>query len=347
MTSVQAASSTAHTETSQPALVSNESQTAHVRLDVSVIAPLYNEVESIGPLIAALLPVMKSTGKSFEIILVNDGSSDGTGEAAAELCKSDSRVKLINLRKNAGQTAALMAGFDHASGSVIVPMDGDLQNDPIDIPRLLAKLEEGYDVVSGWRKDRADKLIVRKLPSWAANRIISWVSGVPLHDYGCTLKAYRRDVLSGVRLYGELHRFIPIFASWQGGQITEMEVTHHARQFGNSKYGLNKIFKVVLDLMLVRFLTKYQSKPIYVFGYVGAIFFVIALLAAIYAIWLKYVDGISFIQTPLPLLFAMGFMMGFICILLGLISELLVRTYFESQSRTHYIVGSRINIADK
>lgn len=315
-------------------------------IDVSVIVPLFNEEESVAPLGAALLPVLVKLGKPFEVILVNDGSSDRTRVEAEKLCQSDSRLKLINLRKNAGQTAALMAGFDHASGEVIVPMDGDLQNDPIDIPRLLAKLAEGYDVVSGWRRDRADKLIVRKLPSWAANRIISWVSGVKLHDYGCTLKAYRRDVLSGVRLYGELHRFIPIFASWQGGRITEMEVTHHARQFGTSKYGLNRIFKVVLDLILVRFLTKYQSKPIYVFGYVGSIFFLVSLLSGLYAVYLKLFEGVAFIKTPLPLLATMGGMMGFICILLGLIAELLVRTYFESQSRTHYIIGSRTNFLE-
>ncbi len=256
---------------------------------------------------------------------------------------NDNRLKVIHLRQNAGQTAAMMAGFDHSTGDVVIPMDGDLQNDPVDIPALLGKLSEGYDVVSGWRKDRKDKMIVRKVPSWVANRMISWFSGVPLHDYGCTLKAYRRDVLEGVRLYGELHRFIPIFARWQGGRITELAVNHHPRRSGVTKYGLNRIIKVILDLMLVRFLTKYHAKPIYVFGYTAFVFFAVAFFAAIYALYLKVFEATSFIQTPLPLLVVLGFMTGMMCILLGLIAEVVVRTYFESQSRTHYIVGSTIN----
>ncbi|MBZ6076259.1 glycosyltransferase family 2 protein [Microvirga puerhi] len=311
---------------------------------MSIIVPLYNEEENIQILVDGILPVMDSIESPFEIILVNDGSWDRTAEVIGGIAEKDDRVKVINLRRNAGQTAAMMAGFDHASGDIIIPMDGDLQNDPADIPRLLAKLDEGYDVVSGWRKDRKDKLIVRKVPSWLANRIISWVSGVKLNDYGCTLKAYRRDVLSGVRLYGELHRFVPIFASWQGGRITELPVNHRARQFGVSKYGLNRIFKVVLDLILVRFLTKYQAKPIYVFGFIAVLFFAVAFVAGLYAVFLKIAEGTAFIQTPLPLLFVTGFMSGMMCILLGLISEVLVRTYFESQGRTHYIIGSTLNI---
>ena len=237
----------------------------------------------------------------------------------------------------------MMAGFDNARGDVIVPIDGDLQNDPADIPHLVEMLDQGFDVVSGWRKNRSDDLILRNIPSWIANAIISRVSGVKLHDYGCTLKAYRRDVLSGVRLYGELHRFVPIFASWQGGRITEMVVNHRPRERGVSKYGINRVFKVVLDLMLVRFLTKYQAKAIYVFGAVGLFFFAIAFAASLYAIYLKIFNAISFILTPLPLIAAFGFMTGFMCILLGLIAELLVRTYFELQGRLPYIIGSRIN----
>ncbi|MCB8820193.1 glycosyltransferase family 2 protein [Microvirga rosea] len=311
---------------------------------LSIIVPLYNEEENVQLLVESILPVAEAIEGQFEVILVNDGSRDRTGEIIAGIAAQNDRIKVINLRRNAGQTAAMMAGFDHATGDIIIPMDGDLQNDPADIPRLLAKLDEGYDVVSGWRKDRKDKLIVRKVPSWLANRIISWVSGVKLNDYGCTLKAYRREVLTGVRLYGELHRFVPIFASWQGGRITELPVNHRARQFGVSKYGLNRIFKVVLDLILVRFLTKYQAKPIYVFGFIAVLFFTVAFVAGLYAVFLKIVEGTAFIQTPLPLLFVTGFMSGMMCILLGLISEVLVRTYFESQGRTHYIIGSTLNI---
>jgi glycosyltransferase involved in cell wall biosynthesis len=310
---------------------------------VSVVVPLYNEEDNIVPLVDAILPVLDRLAHGSELILVNDGSHDKTIERLAEAATRDSRVRVINLRRNAGQTAAMMAGFDNARGDVIVPIDGDLQNDPEDIPRLIHMLDQGYDVVSGWRKARSDKLIFRKLPSWAANAIISQVSGVKLHDYGCTLKAYRRDVFSGIRLYGELHRFVPIFVSWRGGRIAEMVVNHRPRERGESKYGINRVLKVALDLILVRFLTKYHSKPIYVFGTVGVGFIGIAILAALYAFYLKCFESISLIQTPLPLIAAFGFMTGFMCILLGLIAELLVRTYFESQGRLPYIIGSRIN----
>ena len=310
---------------------------------VSVVVPLYNEEENLAPLIDALLPVLDNFGNDCELLLVNDGSKDRTGPLATELSKRDKRIRVIHLRHNVGQTAAMMAGFDNARGDVIVPIDGDLQNDPADIPRLVEMLDQGFDVVSGWRNNRSDQLILRKIPSWIANAIISRVSGVKLHDYGCTLKAYRRDVLSGVRLYGELHRFVPIFASWQGARITEMAVNHRARERGVSKYGINRVFKVVLDLMLVRFLTKYQAKPMYVFGAVGLFFFAIAFAAALYAVYLKIFNAISFVLTPLPLIAAFGFMTGFMCILLGLIAELLVRTYFESQGSLPYVIGSRIN----
>ena len=310
---------------------------------VSVVVPLYNEEENLAPLIEALLPVLNKLGRDCELLIVNDGSTDRTGPLATELSKRDERIRVIHLRGNAGQTAAMMAGFDNARGDVIVPIDGDLQNDPADIPYLVEMLDQGFDVVSGWRKDRSDDLILRKIPSWIANAIISRVSGVKLHDYGCTLKAYRRDVLSGVRLYGELHRFVPIFASWQGGRITEMVVNHRPRERGVSKYGVNRVFKVVLDLMLVRFLTKYQAKAIYVFGAVGLSFFAIAFAASLYAVYLKIFNAISFILTPLPLIAAFGFMTGFLCILLGFIAELLARTYFELQGRLPYIIHSRIN----
>ncbi len=320
-----------------------EPDSSPARHYVSVVVPLYNEEENLAPLIDELLPVLDNFGHDCELLLVNDGSKDRTGPLATELSKRDKRIRVIHLRHNVGQTAAMMAGFDNARGDVIVPIDGDLQNDPADIPRLVEMLDQGFDVVSGWRNHRSDQLILRKIPSWIANAIISRVSGVKLHDYGCTLKAYRRDVLSGVRLYGELHRFVPIFASWQGARITEMAVKHRARERGVSKYGINRVFKVVLDLMLVRFLTKYQTKPMYVFGAVGLFFFAIAFAAALYAVYLKIFNAISFVLTPLPLIAAFGFMTGFMCILLGLIAELLVRTYFESQGSLPYVIGSRIN----
>jgi len=311
---------------------------------LSVVVPLYNEEDNVKPLMAELLGALEKLSNSFEILLVNDGSTDRTSELMAQIAASDSRIKVVNFRRNAGQTAALMAGFDYASGQIIVPMDGDLQNDPADIQRLLQTMGDRYDVVSGWRKNRQDNALFRKLPSLIANMIISRVSGVRLHDYGCTLKAYRREILLGFRLYGEMHRFVPIFASWQGAKITELAVNHRPRTAGKSKYGLERIFKVMLDLFLVRFLTQYATKPIYVFGSAGFFFILIGFIAAVYALWLKYVDGISFILTPLPTVVAFSFMSGIICTLMGLIAELLMRTYFEARGRVYYIVASTLNL---
>jgi dolichol-phosphate mannosyltransferase len=253
---------------------------------------------------------------------------------------------VIALKRNSGQTAALMCGIDHASGDIIIPIDADLQNDPADIPALLAKVEEGFDVVSGWRVDRQDAALSRNLPSRVANWMISLVSGVPLHDYGCTLKAYRRDVLEGVRLYGEMHRFIPIYASWMGARITEVPVRHRAREHGSSNYGIERVAKVLLDLIVVKFLDRHFMKPIYVFGGFGMLCFLISAAALIWALYLKFAEQISLIQTPLPLLSVMTFVTGAMCILLGLISEMLMRTYFESQKRTPYAVRERLNFDD-
>ena len=231
-----------------------------------------------------------------------------------------------------------MAGFDHANHPVVVTMDGDLQNDPSDIPILLSKLNEGYDVVSGWRKDRKDDSIKRNLPSRIANWFISRISGVHLHDYGCTLKAYRKEVLNGIRLYGEMHRFIPIYAKWMGAKVCEIPVQHHPRKFGQSKYGLKRIYKVILDIVLVKFLLDYNTRPIHVFGAFGVFCFGISFLSGVLAVYLKIVEDISFILTPLPLLVVMTFITGILCILLGLLAELLVRIYYESQNKTPYNV---------
>ena len=314
---------------------------------VSVIIPLFDEAENIDPLMSALLPAMDGLGRPYEIIVIDDGSTDATLDKLTAAAGIHPQIKVIAFKRNVGQTAAMMAGIDHAQGAVIVPMDGDLQNDPADISRLLTKMDEGFDVVSGWRRNRKDAFFTRKLPSRLANGIISWVSGVHLNDYGCTLKAYRREVLEGFRLYGEMHRFVPIYAKWQGARITELAVTHHARRAGKSKYGLSRIFKVMLDLLVVKFLTQYETKPIYIFGMVGLGFFGVSLLAGLWAVYLKIFRDTSFIQTPLLLLFTLGFITGVMCILMGLLAEVLVRIYYEAQNKTPYTVKDRINIAPK
>lgn len=313
---------------------------------LSVLIPVYNEVENIGPLCEALLPVLDRLGKPSEVIFVDDGSRDGTVDALTKAAAADSRLRVIVCRRNAGQTAAMMAGIDHARGTIIVPMDGDLQNDPEDIPLLLAKLEEGYDVVSGWRRDRQDRTLSRVLPSLVANKLISWISGVSLNDYGCSLKAYRREMLQGYRLYGEMHRFVPIYACWQGAKLTEMPVRHHPRRFGKSKYGLERVIKVILDLIVVKFLTQYETKPIYIFGFAGVCFFGLSIFSGFWAIYLKLVHGTSFIQTPLPLLVSLGVITGVMCVLMGLLAELLVRIYFESQGKSHYTIKKMTNFSD-
>ncbi len=310
---------------------------------ISVVIPMFDEAGNVGPLTTSLVQALEALGRPYEIIFIDDGSTDGTADRLSAAAKSNPRLKVIMFKRNVGQTAAMMAGIDHASGSVIVPMDGDLQNDPADIGVLLAKLDEGYGVVSGWRQNRKDDYLTRTLPSRIANAIISWVSGVPLKDYGCTLKAYRRDVLEGFRLYGEMHRFVPIYAQWQGALVTELPVAHNPRRAGRSKYGLNRAFKVLLDLMVVKFLTQYETKPIYIFGMVGLGFFAISFVAGIWALYLKLFDNTPFIETPLPLLFTLGFITGVMCMLMGLLAEVLVRIYYESQNKRPYSVKERIN----
>lgn len=306
---------------------------------LSVTIPIYNEGENIEPLFERTRHALETLGKPWELIFINDGSRDSSMSKLDAVARADDRVTVIHLSRNYGQTAALMAGLDHARGEIIVPMDGDLQNDPEDIVRILAKLEEGFDVVSGWRKSRKDAALRRNLPSRLANRLISKVSGVHLHDYGCSLKAYRRSVLHGVKLYGEMHRFVPIYASWNGARVTELEVAHHPRMFGESNYGLERVIKVILDLIVVKFLFKYASKPIYVFGGFGLATMGGSALALLWAAWLKLADGISFIQTPLPMLSVMLFAIGTLSILMGLMAELLNRTYHESQGKSVYRVG--------
>jgi glycosyltransferase involved in cell wall biosynthesis len=322
---------------------SPQPQNPSAAIALSVVIPLYNEEDNVAPLCRALLDALTGQPRSFEIILVNDGSADRTEQKLEEAAATDSRIRVVNFRSNKGQTAAMMAGIDYAVGTVIVPMDGDLQNDPKDIVRLLEKLDEGYDLVSGWRRDRQDNFMIRTLPSKVANLVISRVSGVPLHDYGCSLKAYRREMLQGFRLYGEMHRFIPIYAAAQGARVAELPVSHHARKFGQSKYGLNRTVKVLLDLLVVKFLTKYRTKPIYLFGQAGLGLLVLALFAGLWALYLKFFDNTSFVQTPLPLLVSLCVIAGLMCLLMGLLAELIMRVYYESQSKTDYRVKSIFN----
>ena len=316
-------------------------------LDVSVLIPVYNEEQNLGPLMAQLFPVLDSLGRSFEVIAVNDGSQDSSLRELRRAAAERPELKIIDFRRNFGQTAALMAAIDHAVGAVLVPIDADLQNDTADIRHLLDKLDEGYDVVSGWRKERQDAAIRRNFLSRLANRIISRISGVRLHDYGCTLKAYRREVIKGVRLYGEMHRFIPIYASWMGAKVTEIPVRHHPRRFGRSNSGLERVFKVILDLMVVKFLDKYLVKPIYVFGGFGILSILASFAAAIYMFYLKFFEGTSMTQTPLPVFCAMTFLVGVMSILIGLLAEIVVRTYFESQGRDTYFVRELINFPNE
>lgn len=310
---------------------------------LSIVVPIFDEEESIPVLIESLSRELGKLGKPFEVIAVNDGSRDNSRGVLAAAAADYPWLKVIEFRRNVGQTAALMAGIDHASSDIIVTIDADLQNDPEDIPLLLAKLDEGYDVVSGWRQDRQDAAIRRNLVSRIANRIISRISGVRLHDYGCTLKAYRKEVLQGMRLYGEMHRFVPIYASWMGAKVIEVPVRHHARRFGKSKYGLNRIIKVILDLVVVKFFSRYLVKPIYVFGGVAAAFAFASAATFGYMIYLKIAEGVAMIQTPLPVLSAMLFLLSTITLLMGILAEILARTYFESQGRLPYSVRNTIN----
>ena len=314
--------------------------------EISVFLPVYNEEPNLRPLHAKLRTALSSLGRSAEIVYVDDGSNDGSLEILRELANADPRVRVVALRRNYGQTAAMAAGIDAASGKVLIPMDADLQNDPADIEKLLAKLDEGYDVVSGWRKNRKDKMVTRKIPSMLANRLISWIGGVPLHDYGCSLKAYRRESLKDVRLYGEMHRFIPIYASWDGARVTEIPVEHHARTMGKSKYGLSRTLKVVFDLMTIKFMASYQTKPIYVFGSFGMLAFAISLFSGLYALFLKIVHKADFVQTPLPVLSIVMFAVGVQFLLMGLLAEMLVRTYHESQAKSIYAIRERLGFKD-
>jgi len=308
------------------------------RKDVSVVIPLLNEEESVGRLHEGLKPVLDNLGKSYEVIFIDDGSTDGTYPALLKLREQDSNLLIIRFRRNYGQTAAFSAGFDLARGDVIVTMDGDLQNDPNDIPRLLEKIEEGYDVVSGWRIDRKDVFLTRRLPSQIANALISKVTGVKLHDYGCSLKAYRREVVKNIKLYGEMHRFIPALASWIGILVAEVPVNHHARKHGRSKYGLGRTVKVLLDLMTVKFLLDYATRPIQIFGLMGLLSFGVGTLLGIYLTIVRLFFNQPLADRPIVLLAVLLVMLGVQLIIMGLLGELIVRTYHEAQGKPIYMI---------
>lgn len=312
-------------------------------MKVSVVIPVYNERENIDALYMQLHPVLDALDGSHEVVFVNDGSTDGSDAALDALAAHDRTVKVVHLRRNYGQTAAMMAAIRYSSGEIIVPMDGDLQNDANDIPRLIEKLEQGYDVVSGWRVDRKEGM-ERRLPSRVANWMISKVSGVKLHDYGCTLKAYRRRFLENVRLYGEMHRFVPVYAAWEGGNVTELPVAHHPRLHGTSKYGIGRAPRVLLDLLVIRFLARSLDRPIQFFGRAGLYSFALAFLAGAYALYLKIAEGVSFILTPLPVLVVMLALIGLMFVMMGLLAEIQSRVYFESQNKLPFTVRTTRNL---
>jgi glycosyltransferase involved in cell wall biosynthesis len=313
---------------------------------ISIVIPCYDEEATIARLCAALdklVDDLAAAGRPTEVIVIDDGSHDGSFARLKEASLQRPWLRLVRFRRNFGQTAAMAAGFERARGQYIVPMDADLQNDPADVPLLIAKLEEGYDVVSGWRKDRKDKAVSRRLPSLIANWIIGRVGGLPLHDYGCTLKAYRREVLEPVRLYGEMHRFIPIYAKWSGARITEQVVRHHPRLEGKSKYGLGRMLKVILDLMTVKFLGDYSTKPLYMFGRWGILMILWGVFCGVVTLAEKWMNPENFAhRNPLLLLAVMLFVVGVQLIGMGLLAELQVRTYHESQHKPVYLIAEEL-----
>ena len=310
---------------------------------LSIVVPIFNEEENILPLYERVNAVMVQIGQPYEIIAVDDGSRDRSYTILRELAARDSCLRVVRLRRNFGQTAGFAAGFARARGEVIITIDADLQNDPADIPRLLEKLDEGYDVISGWRKNRQDAFLSRTLPSRLANGLISWATGVALHDYGCSLKAYRREVLENIQLYGELHRFIPAIASWQGVTVAELPVNHAPRLAGKSKYGIGRTLRVVLDLLTVRFLLSYSTRPMQIFGLFGLVSILFGGLVSGYLAVLKLLTGIALANRPLLLLGVLLIILGVQFIGIGLIGELIIRVYYESRDRSIYVVREELN----
>lgn len=304
---------------------------------VSIVIPVFEEEESLPHLYKAIKTVTEKLKRKYEIVFVDDGSKDGTFKILESIQKSDPSVVVVSFRRNFGQTAAMAAGFEYASGDIVITMDADLQNDPNDIPKLLEKIKD-CDVVSGWRKNRQDKFLSRRLPSMMANGLISKVTGVALHDYGCTLKAYRKEVIKNVRLYGEMHRFIPAIASWVGATITEVETTHHARKFGKSKYGISRTIRVILDLITVKFLQSFSTRPIHAFGPGGLVMGALGFFIALYLSFEKIFMGKAIGGRPLLILAVLLIILGVQLVIMGLLGEMLARVYHESQGKPIYTV---------
>lgn len=311
---------------------------ASVSPEISIIVPVFNEALNLQPIIEGIIEVMRPMGRPFELILVDDGSTDESKALLRDMKSDSQELRVIFLRRNFGQSAAMTAGFDNAQGDVIITMDGDLQNDPQDIPGMISKLDEGYDLVNGWRKDRKDPFISRRIPSIIANRLIGRATGIRLHDYGCSLKAYKGEVAKRLLLYGELHRFIPVLASFDGARIGEMPVRHHARKEGKSKYGIGRTYRVVLDLILMLFFKKFATKPLQLFGLNGGILFVVGLIIELYLSWLKLFKGYDIGGRPLLMLGVLLIITGIILIGIGLCAELLVRVYYESSEKRIYTI---------
>lgn len=311
-------------------------------MKLSIILPVYNEAENIEILYKELKDELSKLFFQYEIVAVDDGSKDGSRGVLEKIAEENKNFKIINLSKNYGQTAALSAGLDAAQGEILIPMDADLQNDPADIPKFLKLIEEGYDVVAGWRKDRKDNML-RRLPSVLANKLISRITGVKLHDYGCTMKAYRREIIQDIRFYGEMHRFMPVYVAWHGAKIYELVVNHRPRKYNKSKYGISRTFRVILDLLTVKFLMTYLTKPMHFFGRVGLYSFFLSFISGITAIFLRLVYDVHFIRTPLPLLTVFLIMMGVQFILMGILAEILIRIYHEPRGRSTYTVREKIN----
>jgi glycosyltransferase involved in cell wall biosynthesis len=312
-------------------------------MKISIILPVYNEKENLTLLLDEIKKSLSLRPCEKEIIFVDDGSTDGSTEIIKEMCEKDKNVKAIIFKKNFGQTAAMSAGIDASTGGVLIPMDADLQNDPADIWAMIDKLNEGYGLVSGWRRDRHDKLITRKLPSLLANKLISKVTGVKLNDHGCTIKAYKREFIEDVKLYGEMHRFIPVYVKQQGGSVIEMAVNHRPRKFGKSKYGIGRISRVLLDLLVVKFLHDYQTKPMHFFGGAGMVSLLLSSISFLGALFLKFIGYASLTRTPLLLISVFLFMVGLQLILMGLLAEMIMRNYFESKNKPTYLIKESIN----
>jgi glycosyltransferase involved in cell wall biosynthesis len=325
------------------ATIDDPANASHAQTSLSLVVPIYNEEESIPYLYERLTTEMERLGYPYEIIAIDDGSRDRSFELLRNLAANDHRLRVVRFRRNFGQTAGFSAGFSRARGDVVITIDADLQNDPADIGTLLSRLNDGYDVVSGWRSNRQDPFWNRRLPSQIANRLISWATGVHLHDYGCSLKVYRRDVLENIQLYGELHRFIPAIASWQGVEVTEMPVNHQARQFGSSKYGISRTVRVLLDLMTVRFLLSYGTRPMQIFGLFGLISIMAGFFIGLYLAFLKVTYNEALADRPLLLLSVLLLILGVQSISIGLLGELIVRTYYETQKKAIYVVREELN----